>query len=122
MTEQTERRAWRFTSRERLHTKKEFSALFERGERLSACGITFRFLRTDGRASRLGVAVGRRNGNAVARNRLRRLLKEGFRLTKHRLPCAVDVVTLPAPALTLSLERALRAFEIFAKALAEKRA
>ncbi len=121
MSNETAPLSYRFRPGERLHTKREFAALFERGERMSACGITFRFLRTEGPVSRLGVAVGRRNGNAVVRNRLKRLLREGFRLTKHRLPCTVDVVTLPAPSLALSLERALRAFDVFAKALEEKR-
>ena len=121
MPEETELHTHRLRPNERLHTKREFEALFERGERVSACGITFRYARTSGPVSRLGVAVGRRNGNAVARNRLRRLLKEGFRLTKHTFPCAVDVVTLPVPSISLSLERALRAFGVFARALEEKR-
>ncbi len=121
MSEQAGRPSHRFARRERLHSKKEIAALFESGRRFVAFGITFRYLRTNGGASRFGVAVGRRNGNAVARNRLRRLLKEGFRLSKHRLPCAVDVVALPAPSLSLSLERALRAFAAFAKALEEER-
>lgn len=114
-------RGHRFRPRERLHTKAEFTGLFERGVRFSACGITFRYLRTGGAASRLGVAVGRRNGNAVARNRIRRLLKEGFRLSKHRLPCAVDVVVMPVPSIALTLERSLRAFGAFARALGEER-
>ena len=48
---------------------------------------------------RLGITVSRRVGNAVERNRWKRLIRESFRLTQHRLP-ALDLVCVaraPAP-------------------------
>ena len=121
MENRPEGRRHGFRPRERLHRKAQFTEILERGARFSAGGITFRCLRTGGAASRLGVIVGRRNGNAVARNRIRRLLREGFRLSKHRLPCAVDVVLIPAPSATFTLDRVLRAFAAFARALGAER-
>ncbi len=52
---------------------------------------------------RLGITVSRRVGNAVARNRWKRLLRESFRLTQHRLPaldlvCTARAATPPALA------------------------
>ena len=44
---------------------------------------------------RLGLSVSRKYGGAVARNRLRRLYREAFRLTRHELPAGLDLVLIP---------------------------
>jgi ribonuclease P protein component len=41
---------------------------------------------------RLGLAVGRVVGGAVQRNRVKRLLREAFRLEQHALPAGLDFV------------------------------
>jgi ribonuclease P protein component len=44
---------------------------------------------------RVGLSVSRKVGPAVRRNRLRRLYREAFRLTRHELPTGLDLVLIP---------------------------
>lgn len=44
---------------------------------------------------RLGLSVSRKVGPAVYRNRLRRLYREAFRLTRHEMPVGLDLVLIP---------------------------
>ncbi len=43
---------------------------------------------------RLGMSVGRKVGNAVRRNRIRRLIRESFRLLQHDFPQGYDLVVV----------------------------
>jgi ribonuclease P protein component len=45
-------------------------------------------------AKRLGLVVGRKTGGAVVRNRVKRLLREFFRLNKERMPESSDLIVL----------------------------
>lgn len=58
--------------------------------------------------ARLGLTVGRRLGNAVRRNRLKRVLREAFRLESIRLPAGYDFVCIPRPGIDLTLADAQR--------------
>jgi len=45
--------------------------------------------------TRMGMSVSRRHGGAVKRMRLKRLLREAFRLTRHDLPSGLDLIVIP---------------------------
>jgi len=50
--------------------------------------------KNDKDVKRLGLVVGRKAGDAVARNRVKRLIREFFRLNKERMPESSDLIVL----------------------------
>jgi ribonuclease P protein component len=97
----------RFGSELRLRSKLQFDAIYAGGRRIDDRFFGLR-VKPNGLAHpRIGLAVAVKTaGNGVARNRIRRLIRESFRLAQHDLP-AVDIVvaakipTREAPATTL---------------------
>jgi ribonuclease P protein component len=102
----TDRRL-RFGTELRLRSKLQFDALYAGGRRIDDRFFGLRVKPNGLGHPRIGLAVAVKTaGGGVARNRLRRLVKESFRLAQHQLP-AVDIVVaakIPAaeaPATTL---------------------
>jgi len=94
-----------------LRSKLQFDAIYAAGRRIDDRFFGLR-IKPNGLAyPRMGMAIAVKTaGNAVARNRLRRLVRESFRLAQHELP-SVDIVVAakfpaagaPAAALRASL-------------------
>ena len=57
--------------------------------------VVYAFGRGDGRPPRYALVVGAKWGDAVTRNRQRRLLREAFRTSRPGLPAGFDFVLLP---------------------------
>ena len=69
---------------------------------------------------RLGLSVSKKKvGHAAARNRVRRLLREAFRLSKARLPPGVDLVVVPRGP-KISFAEARRSLPHLAQAVARR--
>jgi ribonuclease P protein component len=89
----------RFRPRQRLRTKAEFDWVFRRGQRLDGRLFTLVVAANGAEADRLGLAVSRRVGGAVQRNRAKRLLREAFRLLSRGDRVALDLVVVAKPEL-----------------------
>lgn len=82
--------------RERRITRRaEYTACYNGGERLFTKYFVV-FARSSGTsgAGRLGLAVTKKCGNAVARNRIKRVLRAFFRLHQNEMP-PMDIVVTP---------------------------
>jgi ribonuclease P protein component len=76
----------------RLRRKSDFEAAYARGRRFGNGFFAVTAMPNDIGGPRLGLAVSVKNaGSSVERNRIRRTIRESFRLHQHELP-PVDLV------------------------------
>lgn len=71
--------------------------MYRAGTRLRGKGFAVIYLANALPWSRLGVSVPRKVGNAVRRNRIKRLLRETFRLHREQFPARSDIVITVRP-------------------------
>jgi ribonuclease P protein component len=80
-----------FEPRKRLHQPAEFREAKRRGKKFADAFFSLSVLANHETYPRLGLSIATRTfGSAVARNRIKRLTRESFRLNQHSLP-PVDV-------------------------------
>jgi ribonuclease P protein component len=79
----------------RVRRKSEYGRVFAGGIAVRDALLKLLVLRTGHGESRLGTAVSRRFGKSVARNRVRRRIREAFRLHRWELPGGLDIVAIP---------------------------
>ena len=81
-----------FLKKERLLNRKDFVNLNQSGKRYHSAHFTVIFKQNGLGITRLGITVSKTTGNAVKRNRVKRLLREFFRLHKTHFPQGYDIV------------------------------
>ena len=84
----------------RLKQGRDFARVRQQGERLGSGCLIANWRRLRGKTeSRLGVITAGKIGDAVVRNRARRLLRETFRLHQHDFEQAVELVLVARPSI-----------------------
>ena len=98
----------KFEPRKRLHQPAEFRDVKRRGKKFSDAFFSLSVLANHETHARLGLSIATRTfGTAVARNRIKRLARESFRLNQHSLP-PVDVTVSARDAARAASPRELR--------------
>jgi ribonuclease P protein component len=79
----------------RLKTPAEFRAVYDRKRSVSDALLVIYAKENELGRTRIGLSVSKKIGNAVARNRCKRLFRESFRLSQHDLPNGIDFIMIP---------------------------
>ena len=81
----------------RLHMKKNFDDIFQNGNKTVCANLILRWSPNPSAKSesRVSIIVSKKLGNAVVRNRIKRLIKEVFRLNKNKLKIGIDMIFIP---------------------------
>lgn len=88
----------RFRHCEHLRRPADFRRVYEARCSSSNDSLIAYAIRNGLAHNRVGFSVSKKGANAVIRNRLRRLLREAYRLTKPSLPSGFDIVLIPRSA------------------------
>ena len=84
-----------FPNTARLRRQYQFDSVY-RGKHYAGDGVlVIRAIRNDLGHTRLGLSVSKKVGNAVVRNKWKRIIREAFRKQKADIPLRMDIVVRP---------------------------
>ncbi|MCB1050245.1 MAG: ribonuclease P protein component [Acidobacteria bacterium] len=107
----------RFGKSNRLRKSADFRRIYRAEKKVITPVIIFFLCQSDGAEPKLGLTVPKKVGKAVKRNRIKRRIREAFRLSKHTLG-QVDVVASPRRgAHDQPFEAYLQSFALLARLL-----
>lgn len=104
----------------RLRRQADFQRLREANVFAADEVLVVRAIRNELGWTRLGVSLSRQVGNAVVRNRWKRLTREAFRRQRGDLPPGLDLVVRPRRGATPSLDSIARSLRQLTRRLAKK--
>ncbi|MFA4917215.1 MAG: ribonuclease P protein component [Syntrophales bacterium] len=83
-----------FGKHERVRKRKQYLIIYKQGERSYSENFTVIVYQNQLKTNRLGVTASKKIGNAVKRNRAKRLIREFFRLNKFKFSVSHDFVII----------------------------
>ncbi len=87
-------RSFRFTKKERITQPQDFRRVMKSGRRHTSRNFILFILKNEKTFHRLGIVVKKEIGPATYRNRMKRYLREFFRLHKHQIKGSYDIILM----------------------------
>lgn len=109
-----------FPRRLRVASRSDLRRAFANGVRVTDRRMTLVVLANAGTESRFGVSVGRRHGGAVRRVRIKRVLREAFRLSRCGLPRGLDIICVPRPGVQMRLDECRQSLRALSRQAGER--
>jgi len=92
-----------FQKTDKIRRRKEYQVVFKDGSRRHTRSFVIIKAENEANEARLGISVSRKAGGAVKRNRIKRLIRECFRLCKNRIVDPQDIVVIARKGISHSL-------------------
>ncbi|HSG69857.1 MAG TPA: ribonuclease P protein component [Planctomycetaceae bacterium] len=86
---------YRFLKIHHIRKSSDFQKIYDLQERAGDAHLLVFASRNGLDWPRIGLSVSKKHGPAVTRNRIKRLLREAFRLTREDLPKGLDLILIP---------------------------
>jgi ribonuclease P protein component len=88
------RGSFRFTKKERIANPQDFRRVMKSGRRLPSRNFILFIQKSENTFHRLGIVVKKEIGPATFRNRMKRYIREFFRLHKHQINGSYDIILM----------------------------
>jgi len=85
-----------------LRKGREFDKVYKRGKRYSGNGFSLIFIPNELGFNRIGISIHRKLKGAVKRNRIKRIIRESFRLERLLYPECADIVFAVRPDFSMT--------------------
>jgi len=92
-----------FQKTDKIRRRREYQVVSKHGERCYTRSFVIVKAENEADQTRLGISVSRKAGGAVKRNRIKRLIRECFRLCKNRIVDSHDIVVIAKKGISHSL-------------------
>ena len=77
----------------RIKKQADFQRLFQKGKRAHSPSFTVLYRHSD--KMRMGISIGKKHGKSVQRNRIKRLVREAFRLNQDKMKGKYSFIIIP---------------------------